>query len=236
MRPRSWCSCDEAVAVGVLDQHHGGVRHVDADLDHRRGDEHVAPHRRRTRAIAACLSRGRQAAVQQHHLEVARAPSCAAARTRRWRHAPGAPRTPRPAGTRRTPGAPRSAPRGCARRRGRARASLAATSVVDRPPARRQLAQDGDVEIAVGGQRERPRDRRGRHVQHVRGEPVRRLAVQRAALVDAEAVLLVDDRDGEPVELDGPLDQRVRADEELQLAGGELAEDVGAPARAAWIR
>src|SRR6266542_3551071 len=31
----------EAVAVGVDDEHDRGVRHVDADLDHRRGDEHV---------------------------------------------------------------------------------------------------------------------------------------------------------------------------------------------------
>jgi hypothetical protein len=52
-------------------------------------------------------------------------------------------------------------------------------------------------------------------VQDVRREPVRRLAVERAALVDAEAVLLVDDRDGQAVELDGLLDQCVRADEQL---------------------
>src|ERR687892_129177 len=50
----------------------------------------------------------------------------------------------------------------------------------------RQLAQHGHVEIAVGGQRERAWDRRGGHVQHVRGEAVRRLAVERAALVYAE--------------------------------------------------
>ena len=31
----------EPEPVGVLDHHHGGVRHVDADLDHRRGDEHA---------------------------------------------------------------------------------------------------------------------------------------------------------------------------------------------------
>ena len=49
-------------------------------------------------------------------------------------------------------------------------------------------------------------------------EAGRRLAVERAALVDAEAVLLVDDRDGEPVERHGVLDQRVRADQQLELA------------------
>ena len=55
-----------------------------------------------------------------------------------------------------------------------------------------------------------------------------RLAVERAPLVDAEAVLLVDHGDGQAVELDRLLDQRVGADEQLQLPGGQLAEEVGA--------
>jgi hypothetical protein len=59
-------------------------------------------------------------------------------------------------------------------------------------------------------------------VQHVRGEPGRRLAVERAPLVDAEAVLLVDHDDAQAVELDRRLDQRVRADQQPQLAAGEL--------------
>ncbi len=101
----------------------------------------------------------------------------------------------------------------------------------DRPAARGELLEDRDVEVAVGGQGERARDRRGGHVQHVRGDAVRRLAVERAALVDAEAVLLVDHRHGQAVELDGLLDQRVGPDQQLQLAAGELAEQVGAAAR-----
>ena len=39
----------DPVAVGVLDQHHGRVRHVDPDLDHRGGDEHVGAARRELR-------------------------------------------------------------------------------------------------------------------------------------------------------------------------------------------
>jgi hypothetical protein len=69
-------------------------------------------------------------------------------------------------------------------------------------------------------------------MEHVRGELLRRLAVQRLALLDAEAVLLVDDDDRQPVERHGGLDQRVRADQQLELPGGELTEQVGAPARA----
>ena len=63
--------------------------------------------------------------------------------------------------------------------------------------------------------------------------PVLRLGVQRRALAHAEAVLLVDDDDREAVEVHVGLDERVRADDERQLAGRELAEDV---ARAAARR
>src|SRR5689334_4741653 len=31
----------QAEAIGILDDHDGRVRHIDTDLDHRRGDEHV---------------------------------------------------------------------------------------------------------------------------------------------------------------------------------------------------
>ena len=50
-------------------------------------------------------------------------------------------------------------------------------------------------------------------------QDVRRAALgERPALLDAEAVLLVDDRDGEVGELDILLDQRVRADDDVRLA------------------
>ena len=225
----------DAVALGVLDEHHGRVRDVDADLDHGRGHEHVGAAAGERRHRLLLLARA-HLAVQQHDAVVLAARRRAGARTRRSRRAPAAPRTPRPAGRPRTPGGRRRAPRGCARRRARARARWRPRSVsIGRRPGG-QLAQDGDVEVAVGGQRERARDRRRGHVQHVRREPGRRLAVQRAALVDAEAVLLVDHRDREAVELDRVLDQRVRADQQLQLAGRELAEQVGAAARRASSR
>ena len=43
-----------------------------------------------------------------------------------------------------------------------------------------------------------------------------RPSVERPALLDAEAMLLVDDRDREVRELDALLDQRVRADDDLR--------------------
>jgi len=89
---------------------------------------------------------------------------------------------------------------------------------LDRPAPRGQLAQDGGVEVAVGRQRERARDRRGRHVQGVRREALGRLGVKRRALAHAEAVLLVDHRHREVAEGDGRLEQRMRADHQAELA------------------
>ena len=92
----------------------------------------------------------------------------------------------------------------------------------------RQLAQRRDVEVAVAQQRHRARDRRRGHVQHVRHEPLRRLGVERRALAHAEAVLLVDDDDREAVEAHVGLEQRVRADDERQLAATRACASVSA--------
>ena len=75
-----------------------------------------------------------------------------------------------------------------------------------------------DREVAVDGQRERARDRRRGHVERVRDPPLR----QRLALLDAEAVLLVDHGDGEVAQVDALLDERMRADEDAR-AGVALA-------------
>ena len=53
----------DAEPVGVEHDHHGGVRYVDTDLDHRRGDEHVDVAARRT-AHHVVLRVGRQPPVQ----------------------------------------------------------------------------------------------------------------------------------------------------------------------------
>ena len=95
----------EAVALGGLDQHHGGVGHVDADLDHAGGHQHVGlaggegAHR-------LLLLGAAHLAVDERHSLVAELASPAGARPRRWPRAPGAPRTPRPAGRPRSTGGP----------------------------------------------------------------------------------------------------------------------------------
>ena len=99
----------------------------------------------------------------------------------------------------------------------------------DRLPGRGRLRDLAHRQIAVDGERERARDRRGGHVEDVRRAPLG----ERRALLDAEAVLLVDDRDGEVAELEALLDQRVRADDDvrqrrvrrLRRAGHERAGD-----------
>ena len=57
---------------------------------------------------------------------------------------------------------------------------------------------------------------------------VRRAALdERLPLLDAEAVLLVDHGHREVGELDLALDQRVRADRDLRVAGGDLGAHLG---------
>ena len=55
----------DAEAVGVEDDHHGRVGHVDADLDDGGGHEHVEVAARGTRAMTASFSAGGHPAVQQ---------------------------------------------------------------------------------------------------------------------------------------------------------------------------
>ena len=59
----------DAVALGVLDEHHRRVGDVDADLDHGRGHEHVRAARGEA-AIASCLALRAHLPVQQHDVEV----------------------------------------------------------------------------------------------------------------------------------------------------------------------
>ena len=95
----------------------------------------------------------------------------------------------------------------------------------DRLPSGRHLAHDRHVEIAVGRERERARDRRRGHDQHVGMQALR---AQRRALQHAEPVLLVDDRQPELAERDVLLHERVRADHQVQRAAGELREQLAA--------
>ena len=95
---------------------------------------------------------------------------------------------------------------------------------VDRQPPGRLLLELGDVHVAEGGQHQRARDRRRGHHQHV---DRRTLAGERQALVHAEAVLLVDDGERKIAEIHLVLEQRMGADQEIDLARGEAVENAG---------
>ena len=89
------------------------------------------------------------------------------------------------------------------------------------------LGQAGDVHLAPLGQQQGAGDGRGGHHQHV-GQLA--LAAEQQALVDAEAVLLVDHRQRQVVILDGVLEQRVGADDHADGAVLQGAQEVGAGA------
>ena len=199
----------EAEALGVLDHHHGrgrARRRRPRSPWSRRGSwsrrGRSAPWRRPCRARRACRGRGRPrrrrccfscveallGGREVERLGFARRAGRPSRRGRRPRWRGRARRPPRRGGR------PRSS-------RGR-----------DRLAAGRLLVEHRDVHVAEIGERQRARDRRRGHHQDVD-----RLALgaERQALVDAEAVLLVDDREAEIAEGDALLEQRVGADRDV---------------------
>ena len=92
------------------------------------------------------------------------------------------------------------------------------TGRLDRRAPGGQLPQLRLVEVAVEEHRRGARDGRRRHHEHVR---VVALPPQHVALLDAEAVLLVDHREAEAREPDTLLEQGVGADDDVDLAGVE---------------
>ena len=188
----------EPEPVGPLDDHHRRLRHVHADLDDGRADQHVELAVAEARHLGVAV-RGLQPAVDEAHPQrreqlaraasprdsAATAPSVstpvssmsgtttnvrwpAAASSRTFCHVP-------------------------------AEVVRAADPGPDRDPAGGRRAQVRDVEVGVEDLAERPRDRRGGHQQDVRRASAG-LRLERVALVDAEAVLLVDDDEAEVAE------------------------------------
>ena len=90
-------------------------------------------------------------------------------------------------------------------------------------PARRQLVDDGDVQVAVDDEGERPGDGGGGH-----DEDVGRFALlrQRAALVHAEAVLLIRDHQRQIGKRHVLRQKRVGAHDQIDLSGGKGCLDL----------
>ena len=93
---------------------------------------------------------------------------------------------------------------------------------LDRLTSRGELGQRGDVQVAEDRHRHGARDRRRRHHQDVR----RGLGLggDRGSLLDAEAVLLVDDDQPEIGGLHLLLQQRVGADDDAGLSRGDVEQ------------
>ena len=94
----------------------------------------------------------------------------------------------------------------------------------DRLPSGRQVADRADRQVAVHAEGQCSRDRGGGQRQHVRlsAAPLR---LQCRSLPDAEPMLLVDDHQAQPRELDRLADHRVRADHDLSGTGGDRIVD-----------
>lgn len=97
-----------------------------------------------------------------------------------------------------------------------------------------ELVEDGGLQVAEDGHRDRTGNGGGRHDQEVRR--LLPLGTQRVALFHAEAVLLVDDDQAEVVELDLVLDQRVGADDDPGLARDEVEQGLPGGPPCPWNR
>ena len=106
----------------------------------------------------------------------------------------------------------------------------------DRRAAGRHLAQLRLVEVAVDEHRRGARDRRRRHHEHVGHHLGAGLRLEQRALLHAEAVLLVDHGEPELGELRVAVEERVRADEDVDLVVGEPLGDAPALGRGRAVR
>ena len=218
----------ETHALRVFDHHQRRVRHVHADLDHGGRNQQLNPARLEREHGCVLLGR-RHAAVDETHTHLGQ----------RLRKGGGSllrcliAQLVRLVDERTHPV---HLPAGAARRHDPRDDFVTPLfgyhDGFDGRAARRQLIDDRDVEIRVSGHRERARNRGRRHDELVRKTTVLLcLFLQPQALLNAEAVLLVDDDERELRELDAFLKERVCADDDAQLPRGDRFEGAAAQAR-----
>ena len=209
-------------ALGMIDDHDGGVRHVDADLDHRGGDQD------RQRAGGEC----------RHDAILVLAGEFAM-------HQPDPLTEPRPqlgmpllrGGDVQHLGLGNQRADPVDLRAGGERALDPFDHLVeplerdatgcDRLPAGRLLVEPRHVHIAIAREQQRARDRRRRHHQQL-GAAAGALLLQRQPLMHAEFVLLVDDDQAEILEDDMLLKQSMRADQNVDASALQRLDDLRA--------
>ena len=210
----------QAEALGMLDHHHGRLGNIDADLDHGGGDEKLA--------LSRCEARHRGVLVGALHLAMHEVHGVVEMLLQLGEALFGGgeiadlglgdqrahPVDPLAALERATDRLDHLVD---ARERQRAG--------IDRLAAGGLLAQLRDVHVAEISEHQRARDRRCGQHQHIDGLA---LAREREALVHAEAMLLVHDRERQIAEFDFVLEQRMRADQQVDITGFKARQDVGA--------
>ncbi len=213
----------ETETLGALDHHHGGVGHIDADLHHRSADQdlvlvsleglhhsvllgglHAAVQERQAQLrehlrLQPLVLAGRGAGLDQVGILYQRADDEDLAAVGNL--TPDEVISLVALGRRDQPG-------------------------VDHLAARRHLVQHRHRQVAVERQLQGPRDGGRRHREHVRvdARPLR----QRFALADAKPMLLIADHQAQVVGHDSGLDQRVGADQQVELAPAQLLQDAPA--------
>jgi len=217
----------EAEALGVLDHHERGVRHVHPHLDDGGADQHAQMPGREQRHHRL-LFRRRHARVQQPHGHARQGFAQLGV------HGGGVGKVERLALLDQRADPVHLAPG--RHLRGDARDDLVLAAVGDqlgdhRRAAGGQFVDHRDVQVGVVAHGQGARDGRGAHHQHVRlaggrcaTGRCRQLLPQRQALQYAEAVLLVDDGERQALELHLLLDHGVRADHQRRRAAGHLRE------------
>ena len=213
-------------AIGLLDDHDRRVRDVDADLDHRRRDEHVELARLEVRHQLAPLGRTEPSVQQTDAIPAQlRAPQPLGLRLRRARLTRLRLLDQRADHVRLPPGIEVLAQ---TRVRLRARPSVTHAVLIGlRSAGGRVISETARSPYTVSA------SVRGIGVAVMCKTCGDRPARERLALRNAEAMLLVDDGDREVVELDAFLDQRMRPDDEV---GVQLVLDRSRQQRAARRR
>ena len=103
-------------------------------------------------------------------------------------------------------------------------------------PVDRRRRDDGKIAYARHGELQRSRDRRRRERQHM---DLGAQVLQPLLVLDAEVLLLVDDDEAEVLEVDALAEHGVRADDDVDLAGGETGArrlQIGAADHARQLR
>ena len=202
----------EAKALGVLDQHHGGVRDVDTDFDHRGRDQDVELARFELLHHAFFLF-ARQTAVQQAHAELGKNvvrelfihPLSGAQLQLVGLLDQGVDHV----------GLLAALDLGADELEGARAVLLAQEPRLDRRAVRRKLVNHRQFQIAVHRERERTRNRRGGHDENIGRVALREKLL---ALFHTEAMLLVDDCQPERFEFAFFFEQRVSPDHHLDVA------------------